>query len=91
MPQHNLPPQRKGLYYGGMALTGLGLVLFTSTFVSHLGAMGDFTDFSGRVKTGMVTAFAGMVCLGIGQLLMKLGKAGLAGSGLKLDPQEARR
>jgi len=91
MSRHPLTPPRKGLYYGGMVLTGLGFILFSYTFVSHLGRMGDFTDFSLRVQTGMATAFAGMACLGIGQLLMKLGKTGWAGSGLKLDPQQARR
>ena len=36
-------------------------------------------------------AIAGMVCIAAGQGLMKLGRSGTAGSGLKLDPEQARR
>jgi hypothetical protein len=67
MPQRNISPERQGLYYLGMILSGIGLLLFLSTFVSFISHFGDFTDFLG------------------------LGRSGVAGSGLKLDPQEARR
>jgi hypothetical protein len=91
MPQKDIPPERKALYYAGMALCGLGLVLFLSNFVSQINHFGDFTNFESRAKTGMGTAFAGVIGIGIGQFLMKLGRSGVAGSGLKLDPREARR
>lgn len=91
MPGRDISPERKGVYYLGMALFGIGLTLFLSTFVSHFANFGDFTDFEDRAKTSMATAFGGMLCMGIGQFMMRLGRAGLAGSGLKLDPQEARR
>lgn len=91
MPQRNISPERKGIYYFGMALLGIGLLLFLSTFVSFLSNFGDFTDFAGRAKSGGMNAFAGIICAGIGQVLMNVGRSGVAGSGLKLDPQEARR
>ena len=91
MPQHNISPERQGLYYFGIILTGVGLLLFLSTFVSFISHFGDFTDFEGRAKSGGMRAFGGMICMGIGQFIMRLGRAGVAVSGLKLDPKEARR
>jgi hypothetical protein len=91
MPQRNISPERQGTYYFGMILTGVGMLLFLSTFVGFIANFGDFTDFHGRAQSGMMRAFGGIVCIGIGQFLMRLGRAGMAGSGLKLDPQEARR
>ena len=35
-PQKQIPPDRKALYYGGMALTGLGLLLFLLVFFFFL-------------------------------------------------------
>jgi Short C-terminal domain len=91
MPERNISPERQGLYYFGMVLTGIGLLLFLSTFVSFLSHFGDFTDFDGRAKSGGIRAFGGIICMGLGQFIMRLGRSGVAGSGLKLDPQEARR
>ncbi len=90
MPQRNISPERQGFYYLGMILTGIGLLLFLSTFVGFIAHFGDFSDFAGRTKSGMMIGLGGMICMGIGQFLMRLGRSGVAGSGLKLDPQEAR-
>ncbi len=91
MPQRNISPERQGAYFFGMILTGVGLLLFLSTFVSFISHFGDFTDFEGRSKSGMMRALGGMICMAIGQFIMRVGRSGVAGSGLKLDPQEARR
>ncbi len=91
MPRRDISPERKGLYYLGMALSGIGILLFLSTFVSFISNFGDFTDFHGRSRSGMMRAFGGIVCIAIGQMMMRLGRSGVAGSGLKLDPQDARR
>jgi hypothetical protein len=91
MSQRQIPPGRQGLYYCGMVLTAIGVLLFLSTFVSFFAHFGDFHDFENRAKSGVFTALSGMIAIAIGQFLMALGRAGLAGSGLKLDPQEARR
>ena len=74
-----------------MILSGIGLLLFLSTFVSFLSHFGEFTDFDGRARSGGMRAFGGIICIGLGQFIMRLGRSGVAGSGLKLDPQEARR
>jgi hypothetical protein len=91
MPQRNLSPERKGAYYFGMILTGIGALLFLSTFVSFISLFGDFSDFEGRAKSGMMRALTGFVCIIVGKLISRLGRSGVAGSGLKLDPQEARK
>jgi hypothetical protein len=91
MSQRNISPERQGLYYFGMILSGIGFLLFLSTFFSTISHFGDFTDFEGRTKSGGMRAFGGMICIGIGQFIMRLGRSGLAGSGLKLDPNKARR
>lgn len=90
MPRRDITPERKGTFYLGLLLCGIGFVLFLSTFASHISHFGDFTHFENRAKTGMQSAFAGVICIAIGKFLMSLGRSGLAGSGLKLDPQEAR-
>ncbi len=82
--------QRKALYYLGMTLTILGVLVFGSVFVSSAMHFGDFTDFEGRAKSAMFRAIAGMAMAGLGGLLMGLGARGAAGSGLVLDPDQAR-
>lgn len=91
MQRKDISPERKDTYYLGMALCAIGLLLFLSTFVSFISHFGDFNDFEHRSKSGMVRAFAGVISIAIGQFLMRLGRSGLAGSGLKLDPQDARK
>lgn len=91
MTTRKISPERQGLYYFGMILSGIGLLLFLSTFVSFLSHFGDFTDFDDQVRSVGTRAFAGMICIGLGQFMLHLGRSGVAGSGLKLDPQEARR
>ena len=91
MPQRNISPERQSLYYFGMILAGVGVLLFLSTFVSFISHFGDFSNFESQAKSGGMRAFGGMICIAAGQFMMRLGRAGVAGSGLKLDPQEARR
>ena len=90
MPRRDFTPERKGAFYLGLVLCGIGSVLFLSTFASHISHFGDFSDFEDRARTGMGVAFAGVICIIIGKFLMNLGRSGLAGGGFKLDPQEAR-
>jgi Short C-terminal domain len=74
-----------------MALLGLGLVLFSSTFVTAIMNFGDFSDFPSQVKSVMSRAFGGVICIALGQVTMRIGRSGIAGSGLKLNPEEARK
>lgn len=86
-----IPSQRKALYYGGMALTGVGFLLFLSTLVSGFANFGNFEDFEGRARSQGLRALAGMILMMVGGGLMKVGAKGWAGSGIVLDPSQARR
>ncbi len=128
--------ERQGLYYGGMALTIVGLLMFLSVFLSGIssfnGARGnserpvvwvspgseDVSQFRGplgipenaEIRTGPpgsgpsvgsspsggsglpnpLTALCGMGLIVVGGIMMSVGRAGLRGSGIVLDPQGAR-
>lgn len=129
---------RQGLYYGGMALTLIGLVLFLSVFVSvfqtvsglgrpphstvwmspssgggtgalpspemlglphdteiRVGSPGSSAPFGSSPFGGDGTpnfgnAFFGFVLMIAGGAMMNVGRAGLRGSGIVLDPRGAR-
>jgi hypothetical protein len=90
-PQKQIPPERKALYYTGMGLTIVGVLLFLSTFVSGISNFGNFEDFDRRVKGEMCTALCGMGLMVVGGILMRVGAVGAAGSGFILDPEQARK
>lgn len=81
---------RKGAYYFGTGLMVLGGLLFGSVFVSFAMDFGDFSNFEGKVKSGMFRAFGAMVLLGLGGFIRGIGARGLAGSGVVLDTEKAR-
>ena len=81
---------RKALHTFGMILSAIGLLMFLSTFVTFLWHFGDFTDFAGRARSDGFRAFGGIFLLIVGGALMNLARRGAAGSGLKLDPKQAR-
>src|SRR5690349_5034375 len=83
MAIRNISPERKGLYYAGMIITIVGLVTFAMRF-------GDFTNFNEHARSEGLRAIIGMILAVVGSALMKIGRMGPAGSGLILDPQEAR-
>ncbi len=82
--------ERKSLYYFGMALMAIGFILFLSTFVTFAARFGDFTDFNQRGRSEMFRSVGGIVLLIVGGILRTIGARGVAGSGLKLDPAQAR-
>lgn len=90
MPRREISEERKAAYYFGMLLSAVGLLLFLSVFVSGCANFGNFSDFDGQMKSSAARALGGMACIAIGQVMMNIGRSGLAGSGVKLDPQEAR-
>ena len=90
-PNKQIPPERKALYYGGMALSGIGALLFLSTFVTFMANFGNFDDFEGRARSGGFRALGGMVLIVVGGIMMGVGARGWAGSGIVLDPQRARK
>ncbi len=81
---------RKTAYYVGIGLMILGGLLFASTFITFILNFGSFDNFEARAISGMLRAFGGMVLLVIGGILRGIGALGVAGSGVKLDPQQAK-
>ncbi|MEO0631919.1 MAG: SHOCT domain-containing protein [Planctomycetota bacterium] len=64
-----------------MALTVVGFLMFFSVFLSAL---------SGRGSGNFGLAPFGMILIVVGGLLRRAGARGLAGSGMILDPEQAR-
>lgn len=77
--------------YLGMVVGASGFLCFTSTFVSAASSFGDFTNFEARGRSMATRAVVVMVMMITGGALAGVGRMGLAGSGIKLDPQEARK
>lgn len=85
---NNVSDERKALYYIGMGLVILGVILFFSGFFI------EYNEFEPFFNTGMPPSFKralmGMICMIIGSILMNVGAKGAAGSGIILDPDKAR-
>lgn len=82
--------ERKVAYYIGMGLMILGGILFASTFVTFIMNFGNFNNFESNAKSGMLRAFGGMALLIVGGIVRGIGALGVAGSGVKLNPQQAK-
>ena len=116
-PRAEISEGRQLLYYLGMGLTAVGLLLFFSTFLAFFrngpsfggSPFGDapgstiittspgseaFFPEARRPNSGPPSefgrAFGGIILIFIGGILMNLGRAGLRGSGVILDPHGAR-
>ena len=88
-----ISPERKTAYYVGMGLSGVGLLLFCLPFMAIPLAMFSSPFSAGRGSTVPVTfflAFIGFILVAVGRVLMHIGRSGLAGAGLILDPRRAR-
>lgn len=90
MAQRQVSPGRKGVYYFGMLLAVVGLLSFLSVFFSVATQFGNPADVGAMGGSLMLRAVSGIVMIGVGQGLMRLGRVGLAGSGIVLDPEQAR-
>ena len=73
-----------------MAVSALGLLLFVSVFFTFMDDFGNFDNFEGRAKNHMTRSIGGMGLLIAGGFMIRLGRRGAAGSGLVLDPEQAR-
>ena len=101
-PKYDLPPERRTAYYMGMVILGIGILLFLSVFFGEAFAprpstseffrnpMGTMDDMQARNQSSTGRGVLGFVLIGIGAVLAGVGRSGLAGSGLKLDPRQAR-
>jgi hypothetical protein len=83
--------ERKAAYYLGMLLMVLGFLVFLSVFVTGAMNFGNFSNFEGQARSSMFRAISGMVLMMVGGLVRGVGARGLAGSGVVLDPEQARR
>jgi len=77
---------RKTLYYVGNGISLIGFILFLSVFFTAF--LNPF-DMMGSTNP-MANAFIGMILIIVGQFISVLGAKGAAGSGLILDPKQAR-
>lgn len=82
---------RKAAYYGGMALIAVGFVLFLSAIPVMMSGGTSFARAQSSMGTAAFLSFGGIAVIIVGNLIRGAGARGLAGSGLKLDPEQARK
>lgn len=78
---------RKILYYLGNGITLIGFILFLSVFFTAF--LNPFSMFDSN-SNPMANGFIGFILIIIGQFISFIGLRGKAGSGLILDPKQAR-
>ncbi len=99
-----IPSGQKALYYAGMALIGIGFLVFLSLFFRNHTPVSpeDWASptfsrgraheaFERKSNSTRNTAFTGMGLIVLGSVFLSIGARGLAGSGIVLDPEQARR
>jgi hypothetical protein len=91
MENRQISSERKTVYYVGVVISVLGFLTFGSVFLSGALHFGDFSDFEARARSMALRAVFGMAMMIGGFLLQGVGRLGAAGSGMKLDPEQARR
>ncbi len=91
MAQRQVSPERKKVYYVGLVIQVVGFLSFGSVFVSAFLNFANFDNFVARSRSEMARAVIGMALIIAGGLLRRSGQMGLAGSGIKLDPEQARK
>lgn len=88
-----IDPSRQTMYYLGKGLMVVGFLSFMSCFLSGIMAMAHPPDFGHAGAYGAslgIRAFGGMFLMIVGGFVSQIGRAGLAGSGVVLDPEQAR-
>src|SRR5262245_5128886 len=83
--------QRRTAYYVGMVMTIVGFLLFASVFVTAYLDFGNVLTFESDSKSSMFRAGCGMALMIVGAITRGIGARGLAGSGVVLDPERARK
>lgn len=78
--------ERKVTYYIGIGMIILGFILFISVFFSVAGSMNSMTMKMPPFQNAVI----GMLLIIGGGIVMNIGAKGAAGSGLLLDPDQAR-
>ena len=83
--------ERKTAYYLGTGLMIIGGLLFFSVFITSALNFGHFDNFAENASSSAFRAVGGMALLIIGGFIRGIGARGLAGSGVVLDPEQARQ
>lgn len=91
-----ISPERKAAYYAGMGMVALGFAVFLGNMVcAGSGTSGDAFQpvhgFQSPRGFSMGAAIFGIVLVIGGGLLVKVGRLGVAGAGVVLEPQRARK
>ncbi len=82
--------ERKGLYYLGMLVSLIGVLLFASVFLAGILHTGDSPDLKPHGRSEGLRAFFGIALAVAGGVLARVGTRGFAGSGIIIDPEKAR-
>lgn len=83
--------ERKFAYYFGMVLIVIGVLMFFSVFLTGAMNFGDFSNFESNARSSMFRGFGGMFFIILGAVIRSIGERGIAGSGVVLDPEQARQ
>jgi hypothetical protein len=83
-----LSSNRKTMYYAGNIISVIGFLSFISVFFTAF--LSDPFDMMTQSYNPMAPALIGFILIIIGQFISNIGLKGKAGSGLILDPQQAR-
>lgn len=85
--------ERKVTYYIGLGIMALGFILFISVFFFAFSAISNRDPFANPFfddPPPFINAVIGIVLIIVGSIVTNIGARGVAGSGLKLDPDKAR-
>jgi len=91
MRRKRISGERKASYYFGLVLMVAGFITFGSVFITNFADVGNFGNFDSRMKSSGIRAILGMGMIIVGGFLRRVGVRGVAGSGVILDPEQARR
>lgn len=83
-----LSNERKVTYYIGMGIMILGFILFISVFFQVANLIND--PFTASKPPSFTNPMIGFILIIIGSVVSKIGAKGAAGSGVILDPDQAR-
>ena len=84
-----IPENRRTAYNIGTALTVLGIIIIVGSFATLLVGFGEMSLMQGP-PGGFLWFFIGMLLTVAGAVLRNIAARGLAGSGVLLNPEQAR-
>jgi hypothetical protein len=91
MKSTSISPGRRTAFRAGTVIIGIGLALFSSFFIAVAMGISGHRTVESHMGAVIAATFVGFAMIVVGGILRGVGKAGLAGSGLTLDPDRARR